>query len=256
MNVKIRPGFDFIVRLSVAVGLVVAIFLLVIALLKINKLGYEKNQIKQELTDQEFINLQLSGELNKTIDETESLINEIVKLESEIDDLNSEMTDLISSNVALGAAIETLEEENEELKQITQYSFNGKWKYDYSEEDLDILAGVMYGENWISGRWEMMLTGSVVLNRVISKDFPNTIKEVVYQIDGGYEQYAPRTKNLIRSKEVPHECYELAKLLLKYGPICPKQVLYQAHKNQGNVYWEYNGEEFCYKEDIDNEAND
>ena len=125
--------------------------------------------------------------------------------------------------------------------------WNGNWNYKYNEEDVKILAGVMYGENYISGRWEMMLTGSVVLNRIISDKFPNTVKDVVYQIDGKYEQYAPRTKRLIGSKEVTKECYDLARILLEYGPVAPEFVVYQAHFNQGKVYWEWKGEEFCYK---------
>ena len=122
---------------------------------------------------------------------------------------------------------------------------------DYTEEDKTILAATIYAENYISGRYEMMLTGSVVINRKNSPLFPNTIKDVVFQIDGEYEQYAKRTKNIVervlRGEEtIPNECYDLAEILLKYGSIAPPNVLYQAHFNQGNVFWEWQGEEFCY----------
>ena len=140
-----------------------------------------------------------------------------------------------------------LSKEIERLTALTSYVHNGSWDYEYTEEDIKILAGVMYAENYVSGRWEMMLTGSVVLNRVLSDKFPNTIKDVVYQSNGKYEQYAGRTKRLIGSDEVKPECYELAKILLEYGPVAPPEVVFQAHFNQGNVYWEYNGEQFCYK---------
>ena len=118
------------------------------------------------------------------------------------------------------------------------------WSYDYTQEDIDILAAVMYGEEH-PDRYEMMLAGSVVLNRVKDPRFPDTIKEVVYQIDGPFEQYAPRTKGFI-GKDLPEECYRLAEILLRYGPIAPGEVIYQAHFNQGEVFWSWQGEEFCF----------
>ena len=118
------------------------------------------------------------------------------------------------------------------------------WSYEYTQEDIDILAAVMYGEEH-PDRYEMMLAGSVVLNRVKDPRFPDTIKEVVYQIDGPFEQYAPRTKGFI-GKELPEECYRLAEILLRYGPIAPGEVIYQAHFNQGEVFWSWQGEEFCF----------
>ena len=118
------------------------------------------------------------------------------------------------------------------------------WSYEYTQDDIDILAAVMYGEEH-PDRYEMMLAGSVVLNRVKDPRFPDTIKEVVYQIDGPFEQYAPRTKGFI-GKDLPEECYRLAEILLRYGPIAPGEVIYQAHFNQGEVFWSWQGEEFCF----------
>ena len=129
--------------------------------------------------------------------------------------------------------------------------YNTVLESDYTDTDKTILAATIYAENYISGRYEMMLTGSVVINRKNSPLFPNTIKDVVFQIDGEYEQYAKRTKNIVervlRGEEtIPSECYDLAEILLKYGSIAPPNVLYQAHFNQGNVFWEWKGEQFCY----------
>ena len=134
---------------------------------------------------------------------------------------------------------------------VSNYNESGEWDYAYTDEDEIILAATMYAENYISGRWEMALTGSVVLNRVKSPKFPNTIREVIYQKDGKYEQYAPRTKGIIErvlagTESIPQECYSIARILLKYGSIAPSDVQYQAHFNQGEVFWEWNGEEFCF----------
>lgn len=148
--------------------------------------------------------------------------------------------------------ISGLESETESLETIvSNYNESGERDSDYTDEDKTILAATMYAENYISGRYEMMLTGSVVINRKNSPRFPNTIKDVVFQIDGEYEQYAKRTKNIVervlRGEEtIPSECYDLAEILLKYGSIAPPKVQYQAHFNQGDVFWEWKGEQFCY----------
>ena len=182
------------------------------------KVNNEKKQVEEKLKEAE-INLSLASK-------------EIERLETQVVLLND---DLMMLN---------------HLKNITTYIYNGNWHYKYTEDDVILLATVIYGENYVSGRWEMMITGSVVLNRVMSEDFPDTIKEVVYEIiydgDKMYEQYAQRTKNLLGT-DLPEECYRLARLLLEYGPVVPPFVLYQAHFNQGKIYWDWKGEQFCYK---------
>ena len=53
----------------------------------------------------------------------------------------------------------------------------------YTEEDLDLLSRVIYAEvgcSWIPD-WVQQMTGSVVLNRVASAYYPNTIRDVIYQ---------------------------------------------------------------------------
>lgn len=176
----------------------------------------------------------------------EDLQIKLARAEADLQSCSEKIEELETLNYIISEEMSMLEENEEYLEEISEYVYNGEWNYYYDYEDVEILAGVMYGENWISGRYEMMLTGSVVLNRVLDERFPNNIHDVVYQIDGGYEQYAPRTKRLIGSSEVPEICYDLARILLDYGPIAPPDVVYQAHFNQGTVFWEYKGEQFCY----------
>ncbi len=63
--------------------------------------------------------------------------------------------------------------------------------YDLSEEDYDALLRIVEAEasgEDIRGR---MLVANVVLNRVESGCFPDTVKEVVYQREGGRAQFSP-----------------------------------------------------------------
>lgn len=63
--------------------------------------------------------------------------------------------------------------------------------YDLSEEDYDALLRIVEAEasgEDIRGR---TLVANVVLNRVESARFPDTVKEVVYQREGGRAQFSP-----------------------------------------------------------------
>ena len=111
----------------------------------------------------------------------------------------------------------------------------------------DLLANVIYHENWYTdkekktARW----TGAVVLNRVESPNFPNTIEGVLYQKHP--IQYSTTSKFF--TEEIPQECYDMATELLLHGaPEVPKNVVYQATFKQGSGEWKrLNGESFCYE---------
>ena len=113
-------------------------------------------------------------------------------------------------------------------------------------EEIKLLAEVIYWENWYTdkekktARW----TGAVVMNRVKSKKFPNTVKEVLYQTKPCI-QYS--TTRYFFTKELPREVYDMAEDIYKNGtPEVPGNVLYQATFEQGEIWDELNGEIFCY----------
>ena len=182
--------------------------------------------------------------------EADNTAGELEKARENLAECSKKIEEQETTIVTQADEITALKDEIKLLEGIIE-GYNTVPESDYTESDKKILAATMYAENYISGRYEMMLTGSVVINRKNSPLFPNTIKDVVFQIDGEYEQYAKRTKNIVervlRGEEtIPSECFDLAEILLKYGSIAPPNVLYQAHFNQGNVFWEWKGEQFCY----------
>lgn len=116
----------------------------------------------------------------------------------------------------------------------------------YSVEDVNLLAELIYWENWYTDaeKETAYWTGAVVMNRVASPEFPNTIKGVIYQTKP-CKQYAVTGKFF--TKELPEECYEMARnILLKGTDDVPKNVLYQATFKQGKIWKQKNGEIFCY----------
>lgn len=100
--------------------------------------------------------------------------------------------------------------------------------------DLDLLAKIIYLEAGGCTYRHKQLVGCVVINRVNSSKFPNTVEDVVYQKN----QYYPRGSKYLANAKPDSECYEIARDLLANGNhgICPSNILFQAEFVQGEVY--------------------
>lgn len=105
----------------------------------------------------------------------------------------------------------------------------------YSDYDLDLLARVIYAEAgcyWIPD-WVQLYVGSVVLNRVDSDIYPNTIEEVLY--DPG--QYVPVS---FENATPDERTISNARQLLENGSILPPDVLGQNGFAAGDgIYAQY-----------------
>jgi hypothetical protein len=117
-----------------------------------------------------------------------------------------------------------------------------------SIEDIDLLAHLIYaeaGSSWIKDE-TLYYVGSVVLNRVNSDQFPNTLYDVIYQTEPCI-QYACIVDGNIEKEPTPR-CYEVAEDLLKNGSVLPENVLYQASFKQGSGVYSYQDTlYFCYQ---------
>lgn len=120
----------------------------------------------------------------------------------------------------------------------------------YTEEELDLLARVIYAEvgcTWIPD-WVQRMVGSVVLNRVESPYYPDTIYDVIYQPG----QYAPTWDGSIH-KTPDARTIENARYVLENGSVCPSNVVGQNSIVTGSgVYTSYHDSilgttvYFCY----------
>lgn len=116
-------------------------------------------------------------------------------------------------------------------------------KRSFTEEELYILAHVICGEAQCYSDEEQLYVGSVVLNRVSSEYYPNSIKEVVFQ----QNQYAcTRDGNYYR---MPTERnWSNARYLLENGSVLPENVVYQSGAKQGKgVYLKTAKHYYCYR---------
>ena len=84
------------------------------------------------------------------------------------------------------------------------------------ENVVFLLASVMVGEAEVLGEAAMLTVGHVIMNRVSSPDFPNTIVEVIQQYrqwnGRGYPRRYHRglARRILRRDEPPHDylyCY-------------------------------------------------
>lgn len=109
------------------------------------------------------------------------------------------------------------------------------------KEELYMLAHLLAGECQSYSRECQEAVGSVVLNRVKSHRYPNTIEGVIFQRG----QYAC-TRNGMYDREPTARNWEVAEYLLRNGSQLPANIYFQSTFKQGDfVYARIDGEVFC-----------
>jgi hypothetical protein len=112
-------------------------------------------------------------------------------------------------------------------------------------EDLDLLAKVV----WVESQGEcfegQQAVAEVVLNRLVSPNFPNTVHDVIYA--EGQFRSVPYLEDAT-PWQVQYEAIEAA----VYGPnVLPMDVMYFAQQPTNNNVWgKIGGHVFCYQEEI------
>ena len=115
----------------------------------------------------------------------------------------------------------------------------------YTQEEVELLARLITAEVGIDDEERSYLCGAVVINRLKAEDFPNTLREVIYQDDP--IQYQCTVNGHINR---PYEdiAYEIAEGLLTDGCQIDEQVIYQSEFPQGSgVYKQIGNTYFCYR---------
>lgn len=115
-----------------------------------------------------------------------------------------------------------------------------------NQDDLELLARLIHAEvGCIQDDECLYYCGSVVLNRVAAGDFPDTIREVIYQNEP--VQYACTIDGNINEEPTERE-YEIAADILRHGSYIPSNVIYQSEFTQGSrEYKRFENVIFCYR---------
>ena len=111
----------------------------------------------------------------------------------------------------------------------------------FSVEEIQLLAAAMELENGMNSDLCVILTGTVIINRVLSKNYPNTIKGVLF--DKG--QYARHTVENLYKVKVSDRVMSLALRVATHRPIDPEIVFQSQYKDLGKVKYIVDKEYFA-----------
>lgn len=124
-----------------------------------------------------------------------------------------------------------------------------------SDEDYEILLKIVQAEAGSEDETGKMLVAGVVMNRVESSKFPDTVKEVVFQSEGGVYQFSPVANGSFYSVVVTEETVEAVDRVLSGENITEGALYFAARKyaDDEKMQWfdnyltrlfEYGGHEF------------
>lgn len=147
----------------------------------------------------------------------------------------------------LSDEIETLNKNKKEVE-IKEYSF--------TQEEIYLIAQVVEAE---AGDYEnhgnsQKYVCQVILNRLEAGDFPNTIKEVIYQKNGNIPQFSVAYNGMIDGREVSPETLVNVYSVICHGTDLPENVKYfysasvkENWVNTLNTYIVLEGTVFAYE---------
>ena len=131
---------------------------------------------------------------------------------------------------------ETVAEPSNLIEEETQTELETK----YTEYDFELLARVIEAEAGGESDYHKLCVGTVVMNRVASDKYPDTIEGVIYQPG----QYQCVTNSHI-NKEPSESSYEAAESILDGRRMFRSSVVYQAEFIQGKVVEKVGNTYFC-----------
>ena len=128
----------------------------------------------------------------------------------------------------------------------------------YTEDELFCMAAAIYNEAGgdMCSDETRLLVGYVILNRVNSSKFPNTIREVLEAKRQYGEFYWTGVKFADRSSKPEEQhaverAYEIAKRVLTEPSTIPETVVFQAEFEQGTGVYKYqDGIYFCHAKEV------
>ncbi|MDE7431740.1 MAG: cell wall hydrolase [Lachnospiraceae bacterium] len=125
-----------------------------------------------------------------------------------------------------------------------QNSGENKPNYKPAADDIDMLAALIECEAGDQSYYGMLCVGAVVMNRISSSRFPNTLYEVIYQP----YQFTPVTVSgrfaLVLARGANETCYRAAREVLEQGNIVGSWLFFRM--NDGSRQGEIIGDHVFY----------
>lgn len=158
--------------------------------------------------------LEVNGEQSDLIEEMSQNNSEIVeKWETSYEDLQSKYGRALAENDHLKQQIEDMNR-----VALPEYSF--------TPEEIELLCKCVQCEAGETSKASQRYVCQVVLNRVVSGYFPDSVTEVIYQKIDGVPQFSVTTNGSIDSCEVSEFTYHNVYYVLMFGTDMPEDVLF------------------------------
>lgn len=127
-------------------------------------------------------------------------------------------------------------------------------KIDFTPAEVQLLAECVQCEAGVGNETSQKYVCSVILNRLASDEFPNTIEEVIYQKVGNCPQFSVAYNGSLDECELSDEVLLNTYRTLTYGSYLPEYVLYfyseevdENWVNSLNTYTITEGTVFAYE---------
>lgn len=125
------------------------------------------------------------------------------------------------------------------LSLVGMNSFNLQIKYGISEEDMILFEKIIQAEAGGEDIKGKILVANVILNRVNSYKFPNTLKDVILQRSGSLAQFSPVSDGRLWTVTVSQETKLAAKMALEGEDYSNGALYFMARSaaEPSNVTW-------------------
>ncbi len=181
----------------------------------------KKSQLEEEqaqLQEQQEELESLHADVNQQADQVTSLVNETA---SALNVTNAEIADAQDAVELLqdqleeqNATVSALEKQLAEEKRLQALSDASSWRslssITFEEGDRALLANLIYCEAGGEPYEGQVAVGAVVINRLMSGAFPNTVSGVIYQSNQFSPVASGRLAVALASDEATDSCYQAA----------------------------------------------
>lgn len=125
-------------------------------------------------------------------------------------------------------------------QRIVDYqTLDKKLKYELTSEELETLMRIVEAEAGGEDAEGKLLVANVVLNRVESEEFPDTVTEVVFQRSNGVTQFSPVRNGRYWKVTISEETVEAVQRALEGEDISQGALFFAARKyaDSGKMKW-------------------
>ena len=172
----------------------------------------------------------LDGELLKEASAETSAVKYEIERQLEVEDA-SRMEIVYSRASPNRKIIYDLLEETAEIEEgVSVQEEATEYVYDLSERDMELLLRIVEAEAGCEDEDGRILVANVVLNRMESELFPDSVAEVVLQTNNGVSQFSPVSSGSIWTVEVSEETREAVEKALEGENISQGALFFAARK--------------------------